>query len=61
MTSHPTNLMPFLGNWAARTGSVTGTDWSSDDRVMWLQMISMAFQMAYGQKEPIKITKDAAN
>jgi hypothetical protein len=24
-------------------------------------MISMAFQMAYGQKEPIKITKDAAN
>jgi hypothetical protein len=39
----------------------SGTDWSSDDRVMWLQMISMAFQMAYGQKEPIKITKDAAN
>jgi hypothetical protein len=28
---------------------------------MWLQMISMAFQMAYGQKEAIKITKEAVN
>jgi hypothetical protein len=33
----------------------------ADDRVMSLQMISMAFQMAYGQKEAIKITKEAAN
>jgi hypothetical protein len=39
----------------------TGTDWSADDRVMWLQMIAMAFQMAYGQKEAIKITKEAAH
>jgi len=35
----------------------TGTDWSADDRVMWLQMISMAFQMTYGQKESIEIKK----
>jgi hypothetical protein len=36
----------------------SGTDWPIDDRVMWLQMISMAFQMAYGQKDVIKITKE---
>jgi hypothetical protein len=35
----------------------SGTDWSADDRVMWLQMISMAFQMTYGQKEQIEIKK----
>jgi hypothetical protein len=41
--------------------SHSGAFWPIDDRVMWLQMISMAFQMAYGQKEAIKITKEAVN
>jgi hypothetical protein len=41
--------------------SHSGAFWPIDDRVMWLQTISMAFQMVYGQKEAIKITKEAAN
>ncbi|WP_119300889.1 hypothetical protein [Dongia deserti] len=32
-----------------------GSDWSVQERVMWLQMMSMAFQMAYGQKDQIEI------
>lgn len=35
----------------------SGSDWSADDRVTWLQMISMAFQMTYGSVEPIDIKK----
>lgn len=31
--------------------------WPVEERVMWLQMISMAFQMAYGKEPPITITK----
>lgn len=31
--------------------------WTADERVMWLQMIAMAFQMAYGQEAPIDIKK----
>lgn len=31
--------------------------WSADERVMWLQMVAMAFQMAYGQTEPIELKK----
>jgi hypothetical protein len=33
--------------------------WTADDRVA--DDRAMAFQMAYGQKEAIKITKEAAN
>lgn len=35
----------------------SGEQWPTDDRVTWLQMISMAFQMAYGAGEPIEIKK----
>jgi hypothetical protein len=31
------------------------TEWKIQDRVMWLQMAAMAFQMAYGPVEPIEI------
>jgi hypothetical protein len=31
------------------------TEWKAQDRVMWLQMAAMAFQMAYGSVEPIEI------
>jgi hypothetical protein len=34
-----------------------GSKWSADDRVTWLQMISMAFQMTYGPVETIEIKK----
>jgi hypothetical protein len=34
------------------------TKWSVDDRVTWLQMIAMAFDMAYGIEAKINITKD---
>jgi hypothetical protein len=33
----------------------SGAQWSVGDRVMWLNMIAMAFQMAYGQEPPIEI------
>ncbi len=32
-----------------------GTDWSTANRITWLSMMTMAFQMAYGQKEQIII------
>ncbi|BAM87705.1 hypothetical protein S58_16970 [Bradyrhizobium oligotrophicum S58] len=35
----------------------TGDPWSADERVTWLQMISMAFQMTYGPTEAIEIKK----
>jgi hypothetical protein len=38
-----------------------GGEWSTDDRVTWLQMIAMAFQMAYGATEPIEIKKKSAS
>jgi hypothetical protein len=31
------------------------TEWKVQNRVMWLQMVAMAFQMAYGPVEPIEI------
>ena len=31
--------------------------WPVDDRVMWLQMLSMAFQLAYGQDGQVEIKK----
>jgi hypothetical protein len=34
-----------------------GTTWLADERVTWLRMIAMAFQMAYGQTEEIEIKK----
>ena len=34
-----------------------GQPWPADERVTWLQMISMAFQMAYGAAEQIEIKK----
>ncbi|HLY04928.1 MAG TPA: hypothetical protein VKR31_04200 [Rhizomicrobium sp.] len=33
--------------------------WPTDQRVAWLQMIAMAFDMAYGSDTPITITKKA--
>ena len=33
----------------------TGEKWGSADRVTWLQMIAMAFQMAYGREAEITI------
>lgn len=35
----------------------SGDEWSADDRVTWLQMISMAFQMTYGAVDTIEIKK----
>jgi hypothetical protein len=35
----------------------SGEEWSADDRVTWLQMISMAFQMTYGPVDAIEIKK----
>jgi hypothetical protein len=32
-------------------------EWPVDDRVTWLQMITMAFQLAYGQVETIEVKK----
>jgi hypothetical protein len=32
------------------------TEWKVQDRVMWLQMAAIAFQMAYGSVEPIEIS-----
>ena len=34
--------------------------WPTDERVTWLKMLTMAFQMAYGCEE-ISIKKEAAN
>jgi len=33
----------------------SGSPWSADEQVMWLQMMAMAFSMVYGGKRPIKI------
>jgi hypothetical protein len=38
-----------------------GTDWSADQRVAWLQLMIMGFQVAYGPKEEITAKKEAAN
>lgn len=38
-----------------------GTDWSTDERVAWLQLMIMGFQVAYGPKEQITVNKEAAN
>jgi hypothetical protein len=38
-----------------------GTDWSTDERVAWLQLMIMGFQVAYGPKEQISVSKEAAN
>jgi hypothetical protein len=32
-------------------------EWTADQRVVWLQMVSMAFDMAYGPSERIEVTK----
>jgi hypothetical protein len=34
-----------------------GEDWPATERVTWLRMIAMAFQMAYGQSDEIEIKK----
>ncbi|MBR0847102.1 hypothetical protein JQ543_05020 [Bradyrhizobium diazoefficiens] len=34
-----------------------GDQWAADDRITWLQMIAMAFQMTYGSAEKIEIKK----
>ncbi len=36
-------------------------DWPVDQRVTWLQMIAMAFDLAYGPGAPISITKGAVS
>jgi hypothetical protein len=33
-------------------------EWSADDRVVWLKMMSMAFDLAYGREGNIKITNE---
>ena len=33
--------------------------WSADERVNWLKLLTMAFQIAYGQVEEIEIMKPA--
>jgi hypothetical protein len=38
-----------------------GTDWSTDERIAWLQLMVMGFQVAYGPKEQISVSKEAAN
>jgi hypothetical protein len=36
--------------------------WSADERLNWLKLLTMAFQIAYGQVEEIEIKKkEAAN
>jgi hypothetical protein len=35
--------------------------WPVDERVTWLKMLAMAFQITYGQEVEIRITKEAAN
>jgi len=35
--------------------------WSADERVNWLKLLTMAFQIAYGPTENIEIKKEAAN
>lgn len=35
--------------------------WSADERVNWLKLLTMAFQMTYGQEDQIEIKKEAAN
>jgi hypothetical protein len=35
--------------------------WPVDERVTWLKMLAMAFQITYGQEAEIRITKEAAN
>lgn len=35
--------------------------WNVDDRINWLKLLTMAFQIAYGSVENIEIKKEAAN
>jgi hypothetical protein len=35
--------------------------WPIDDRVNWLKMLTMAFQITYGHEPSIEIKKEAAN
>ena len=35
--------------------------WAVDERVTWLKMLAMAFQITYGQEPNIEIKKEAAN
>lgn len=39
----------------------SGTQWGTDERVMWLQMLAMAFQMTYGSDAAIHIKKVASS
>jgi hypothetical protein len=34
--------------------------WSADDRIQWLRMLVIGFQIAYGTAEEIKVAKDEA-
>jgi hypothetical protein len=35
--------------------------WPVDERVNWLRLLSMAFQMTYGQDQQIEIKKEPSN
>jgi hypothetical protein len=35
--------------------------WTADERVTWLKMLAMAFQITYGQEAEITIKKEAAS
>lgn len=49
------DLDPLIAALIQKLPPAGTTDWPIGDRVMWLQMAAMAFQMAYGPTAPIKI------
>jgi hypothetical protein len=53
------STMRFYNHWFANTFKILppigNKEWNIQDRVMWLQMAAMAFQMAYGSVGPIEI------
>jgi hypothetical protein len=53
--SDPPPLDPLIAALIQKLPPANTTDWKVQDRVMWLQMIAMAFQMAYGAVEMIEI------
>jgi hypothetical protein len=48
-------LDPLIAALIQKLPAAGTTEWRVEDRVMWLQMAEMAFQMAYGSVEPIEI------
>jgi hypothetical protein len=56
----PPILDPLIAALIQKLPPAGTTDWPVNDRVMWLQMAAMAFQMAYGPAGTIEI-KDPNN